>query len=332
MVEVVQRAIRKDHIPLPFNVVKDTPGSIGNILHIYIIIHNYEQLCEHHLPLAPEAMYYFLRMSGIAFPDRNQCSVMKNSLHRKVYISYLRKIELQKRQKDAFRCLAHITVFHRGLTHYCGRVHQVLSVSNTVHMKYRIVIRSRIETGVVPERSFHAYFSRLKMSLYHQFAVGRHLDIGSNALDHLYRLPAQKAGKKHLIHRFWQRCGRCIDNCRVAADCNCGRHLLLSIPISLIVAGPVFVNMPVHAGSRFIVYMYTVHTAIQTACNSVSGEYHGKSNESPLVGGLSVTRPALDYRKYAQVRMVLFNHLLAWRASNGLRKIFRELQELRQHC
>src|SRR5208283_2717196 len=174
----------------------------------------------HHLSLAPEAVYYFLCMSGIALLDRNQCSIMKNSLHGKVNINNFREIELDKRQKDAFRCLAHITVFHRGLPNYRGRVHQILSVSNTGHMEYRIVISSRVETGMVAEGSFEACFSGLKVTLQHQFTVGRHLDIGSNAFYHLYRLSAQKAGKKHLINRFRERCARCIYNCRVAADSN----------------------------------------------------------------------------------------------------------------
>src|SRR5208337_1753617 len=150
---------------------------------------------------------------------------------------------------------------------------------------------------MVPEWSFDAHFSGLKMSLYHQFTIGRHLDIGSNAFYHLYRLSAQKTGKKHLIDSFGERCARCIDNSRVAPYGNSGRHLLLRILISVIVAGPVFVNMPVHACGRFIVYMYPVHAAILSAGCRVFCEYHGKGYESSLVGGLSVTRPALDYGK-----------------------------------
>src|SRR5208283_3544390 len=109
-------------------------------------------------------MDYFLGMSGIALPDRNQCGVMKNSLHRKVNISYFREIKLHKRQKNTFSRLTHITVFHRGLPYYSCRVDQILSVSNTGHMEYRIVISGRVETGMVAEWPFNAHFSGLKMS------------------------------------------------------------------------------------------------------------------------------------------------------------------------
>ena len=63
-------------------------------------------------------------------------------------------------------------------------------------MKDWIVVRQRIEAGMIAERPFAPErLCRVDIAFDHDIGVGRHLDIDGNALHQLDAFLAQKTGK-----------------------------------------------------------------------------------------------------------------------------------------
>ena len=75
-------------------------------------------------------------------------------------------------------------------------------------VEHRVVVRMRIETGVVAERSFAPALARIHVTLEDDLRVGRHLEVVRDALHELDALAAEKSGEQQFVEAFRHGRGR----------------------------------------------------------------------------------------------------------------------------
>ena len=112
MVQDIDRPFDEEHVPFRIDVVAGDPGDFSEIVDIDIMIHDDDDLGEHHLAQPPEAVHDLARVGGIFLFDRDDGEVVKDAVRREIDIHDLRKCQAQQRQKDPLRGLAQVNVLH----------------------------------------------------------------------------------------------------------------------------------------------------------------------------------------------------------------------------
>jgi hypothetical protein len=118
------------------------------------------------------------------------------------------------------------------------------------------------------------------------------MDVYGFAAHGFHRLAAQKTGEHHLIDFFGKRRDGAKRQARIAAQTDGGLDFLATFLSLARVLRTDFVNLPVHAGRGFVVYLNAIHADVAPPRIRVMRKDHRQSNERPTVVG-----PASEYGK-----------------------------------
>ncbi|OPZ81423.1 MAG: hypothetical protein BWY76_03038 [bacterium ADurb.Bin429] len=258
-------------------------------------------------------MHHLARMAGKLFFDGDDGQVVKDAGDGQVQVHDLRQHHLHQRQEEALGDFAQVTILHRRPADDSGGVDGIFPMRDGGDMEDGVVVRQRVVSGVVAERSFPAALAGVHVALDDEISVGGHLQVVRQALHHLHRLAAQEAGEDHLVNAFRQRRGGSVGDGRVAAHRHRYRHARALPLVRRVVPGAGLVNLPVHAGGAGIEDLHAIHAAVAPSRFWIAGKDHRQREE-----GAAVLRPAGHHRQPAQVGWV-HRHLLAWGAADRLR-------------
>src|SRR5512139_3732571 len=89
-------------------------------------------------------------------------------------------------------------------------------------------------------------------------------------------------------------------------------------------------DMPVHACSSSVIYMYPVHSTVGTTSLGVFRKDHRQGNKTAFIIRLTIVGPAFQDRDSAQVRIFLLNYLLARRRLNLLWEVLGKFYQFGQ--
>ena len=225
------------------------------------------------------------------FVERNNDAIVKDALHRHIHVDDFRKLGSEQGQKDALGCPAQIKIFLRRFADDGGQVNGIFSVGDSGEMKDRIIPVLRVITGVVAERPFQPHFRRVDVALQNNFCIGRNFQVHRLAFHQRYACLADKTGEKKLINTIRQGSGSGITRCRISTERNRDFHHLILFAVFMEKMRPVFMNMPVHGGSFFVVHLHAVESDIPDFFIHTAVDHDGEGDESSCV-----LRPALQDR------------------------------------
>jgi len=213
-----------------------------------------------------------------------------------------------RRQKNPLGRLRYVGVLLRGNPHDRGRVDGIAAAGDRRDVENRIKVLERVKARMVAERPLdRLLLGRIDISLDHEVAVGRNLQIAGQTSHQLDRTTAQKPGQQILVQivRHWGRRGVSVDG--IAAQTDRHGHPTAESPVSPVVPLAGFVHMPVHSGRTLREDLHPVHTHVANAAFRIDRVNQRERNETP-----AVERPALQNREFREPDFVArADHLLA---------------------
>ena len=199
MIERVDRTQRELNVALGIDVVGHAQHHFADVLHVAVFIHHDDALGKHRLPQRPDGVHHLARLARIALADRHQHQVVKDRLDGQMNVDDFRNRHLHRGQKDALHGLAHPRIFHRRLAHDRRRINGILAMRDAGEVKDRVLIRHRVEAGVVAEGTFAAQLAQFDVAFEHDLGVRRNFEIDGFALHNLDGLAAQESGDHELL-------------------------------------------------------------------------------------------------------------------------------------
>src|ERR1700730_4710305 len=152
-------------------------------------------------------------------------------------------------------------------------------------MENRVPIDGRVESCVIPERSFISQFAGLNIPLQDKIDIGRYFNVARLTLYKLDRFFSNESSEKHFIEPIRQRRGRSKSVSGISTETDCDRHSLFFFVVPPAVARADFVNLPMHAGRPIVKDLHSVHSKIALSCVRISGVDNRQRNKSSAVSG-----------------------------------------------
>ena len=217
-----------------------------------------------HLPHTPECVHKLFGMSGIKRFHFGNNQVVKNAVFRHDIVDKIGSSCFQKRQKNTLCRPPHIFVFQRRFPDHCRQIDRLFFTADTRHIEYRILLFQRIVSGVVAKRSFDRRFFGIDKTLYHKVRIFGNIKIVGDGFYQSRTLPFDKTVHQQLKHPVRKRCRSSPGIERITADRNGNGHLFACCFIFMKEICRIFVNLPVHSQSVFVINLQAVHAEIFT--------------------------------------------------------------------
>ena len=204
-----------------------------------------------------------------------------------------------RRQKYPLRSLRDTGVLLRRNPHDRGRVYRIPPPREGRDVEKRITVFERIEPRMVAEGAFDGFLlRRVDITLDHEVAVGRDINIVGDALHEFHGTAAQEPGQQVFVHVVGHRRRRGISIGRIAAQRHRHGHPPPRAFPGIVMPGPRLVDMPVHARRMVVEDLHAVHADVAHARLGIDRVHHRQGYETPAVG-----RPALQDRKRRERRL-----------------------------
>ena len=131
-----------------------------------------------------------------------------------------------------------------------------------VRWKTGIVVRMRVEAGVIAERTFAPPLARLDVALQHDLRVGRDLEIDRHALDELDALPTQESGEHQLVETFGHRRRRRIVSAGSGPSATATGQALAEPLGDAMMLRAALVPLPVHARRSTVEHLHPIRADV----------------------------------------------------------------------
>ena len=192
-------------------------------------------------------------------------------------------------------------------------------------MKHRVVIRLRIQAGVVAKRTLATALPRLHIPFEHDVRAGRHFEIDRHARHELDSAPRQKSGEQQFVEPFGHRRGRAVRQHRLWAESH-GDFEPLAEPLRhTVMLRAILVPLPVHPRRPSVEHLHAIGADVAHAGLRILCEHERKRDEGTAVFG-----PAGQDRQVVE-RAVTLHDLLARRVLHRLGHEIAEPPDHGQH-
>ena len=242
---------------------------------------------EHHLPGAPQRLGDLHGLSGIAAVDRNDGDVMRRSgLGHRHVADFGLQGHAYRRQEYPLRCLRDTGVLLRRNPHDRGRVYRIPPPREGRDVEKRITVFERIEPRMVAEGAFDGFLlRRVDITLDHEVAVGRDINIVGDALHEFHGTAAQEPGQQVFVHVVGHRSRRGVGIDGIAAQRDRNGHPAAQTLVGVVMARSGLVNMPVHTRRTVVEDLHAVHADVAHARFGIDRIDHrlGESDQKMLL-------------------------------------------------
>ena len=161
-------------------------------MNIGVFIHDHQNLVQHHLAQAPEGEHDLPGVHGILLVDGNNGHIMENTFHGKFHVHHFREHLLENGQEQPFGGLAQPAIFHGRLSNNGRWIDGILTVGDTSHVEYRVLVGQTVIACMVAKGSFQTPFPGLNITFQNEIGVGIDHQVDSLALHQFHGLLAQE--------------------------------------------------------------------------------------------------------------------------------------------